>query len=345
MTQSWRFPQKNYRSFLVINSIAYLGITVHLALIGFFFWLGVEPLVFLNIFSTLIWILGWYVNRLGNHELAITVMISEVIVHTIFVVSAIGWQAGFQYYLLGAIPFSLCNNRLDGKAIIVISSCLCLTFISLDVLNHENQQNPSLSEHLLRAINFINIAISFSAVALISFYFRLASMNLEQELEKLANTDPLTGLLNRRSMQELLETQRSLSSRSGLNFTIIFVDIDHFKGFNDTFGHSCGDYVLCEVASFMKNHLRLGDAIARWGGEEFLIMLPDTSIKGARTIAEKIRLGVAEKHFHLAGNDFSVTLTLGLSQHEHQTTIDESLKRADEALYQGKLAGRNLVMG
>jgi diguanylate cyclase (GGDEF)-like protein len=337
--------QINYRSYLVINSVGYLGITVHLALIPLFFFQGLEFLAFFNLFSSFMWITGWQVNRLGNHDLAITLMMSEVILHTLFVVPIVGWHAGFQYYLFGAIPFSLFNNRFDDKAIILVSIGLCIIFVTLVVITHDAPQTLALSASLIRIFNYINIVISFTAVGLISYYFRLASIALEQELEKLANTDSLTGLYNRRRMQEILEIQKSLSSRSGSNFTLIFVDIDHFKKFNDTYGHCCGDFILCEVAAFMRKHLRQEDALARWGGEEFLIMLPNTDIKGARTMAEKIRKAITEERFHLAGQDFSVTMTFGLTQHEDNASIDDSLKRADDALYKGKEAGRNLVMG
>jgi diguanylate cyclase (GGDEF)-like protein len=345
MKKSDKALQTNYRSYLVINTIGYLGITVHLALIPLFFFLGLHFLAFLNVFSSIMWITGWRANRLGNHDLAITLMVSEVILHTIFVVPAVGWHAGFQYYLFGAIPFSLFNNRFSGTSIILISIGICVTFVVLDAMTHDRPDALALSAGMISIMNYTNTVISFTAMALISFYFRLASITLEQELEKLAHTDSLTGLYNRRRMKEILEIQRSLSARTDLGFALIFVDIDHFKKFNDTYGHGCGDYILCEVAAFMKSHLRHGDALARWGGEEFLIMLPNTDIHGARAIAEKIRRAIAMKRFHLAGQDFSVTMTFGLTLHEEENSIDDSLKLADDALYKGKEAGRNLVMG
>jgi diguanylate cyclase (GGDEF)-like protein len=335
----------NYRSYLVINTVGYLGISVHLALIPLFYWLDQEFLSFINIFSSLIWITGCVVNQHGKHDLAITLMVSEVILHTLFVVPIAGWHTGFQYYLMGAIPFTLFSNKLDGRLIILISICLCVTFIMLDAITHDAEQVLIGSSSFIKVINYINVIITFAAIGIISYYFRRASLTLEQELEKLANTDSLTGLYNRRRMQELLEMQKALTSRNRSSFALIFVDIDHFKKFNDTYGHSCGDYILNEVAAFMKKHLRQGDAIARWGGEEFLIMLPDTDIKGARIIAEKIRKAIAEEHFHLAGQDLSVTMTFGLTQHEAGHSLEDSLKRADDALYEGKYAGRNLVMG
>ena len=180
---------------------------------------------------------------------------------------------------------------------------------------------------------------------LLAIYFRLASLTLEHELELLAHTDSLTGLYNRHRMQELLEQQTAMFLRNRSKFTLIIVDIDHFKKINDTYGHFCGDYVLSEAASFMKKNLRKGDVLARWGGEEFLILLPDTDINGARIMAENIRKAIANKHFHLAGENFSVTMTFGLAQHEIDRSIEDSLKQADNALYEGKKAGRNRVMG
>ena len=336
--------QSNYRSYVVIDSIGYLGIAVHVTLIPvFYFLLHLEFLAFLNIISSLMWITGWRANRLRNHDLAITLMISEVFMHTIFVVPTLGWHAGFQYYLLGAIPFSLFNNKFTGLSIMLISVGLCITFVMLDAMTHDIPNPAGLPETLMSIMNHVNTIISFTAMAIISFYFRLASITLEKELEKLAHTDSLTGLFNRRRMNEMLEIQRSLTARADLGFSLIFVDIDHFKKINDTYGHGFGDYILSEVAAFMKSLLRHEDTLARWGGEEFLIMLPNTDIHGARAIAEKIRKAIATKNFKLGEQDFSITMTFGLTQHEKDTSIDESLKRADDALYKGKEAGRNLV--
>ena len=336
--------QKDYRTYLVINTIGYLGIGVHLALIPLFFLLGLTFLSFVNIFSFLMWIVAWRVNKSGKHDLAIALMICEVVLHTLLVVPTMGWNAGFQYYLIGTIPFSLFSTKFNGRLIVLASISLCLTFTSLDAFTHDAIQSL-IAPAYIKIINYTNIVIAFAAIGIISFYFRLASLTLERELEQLAHTDSLTGLYNRRRMQELLEQQTAMFTRNRSVFTLIFVDIDHFKKFNDTYGHFCGDYVLSEAASFMKKNLRMGDVIARWGGEEFLIMLPDTDINGARIMAEKIRKAIASEHFHLAGKNFSVTMTFGLAQHEINSSIEDSLKQADNALYEDKKTGRNRVIG
>ena len=336
--------QKDYRSYLVINTIGYLGIGVHLTLIPLFFSLDLKFLSFVNIFSFLIWLVAWRVNRNGKHDLAIALMICEVVLHTILVVPTMGWHAGFQYYLIGTIPFSLFSTKFKGRLIVLVSIGLCLTFTSLDAFTHDTIQSLIPAAHI-KIINYMNIVISFAAIGIISYYFRVASLTLEHELELLAHTDFLTGLYNRHRMQDLLEQQTAMFLRNRSKFTLVIVDIDHFKKINDTYGHFCGDFVLSEAASFMKKNLRKGDVLARWGGEEFLILLPDTDINGARIMAENIRKAIANKQFHLAGESFSVTMTFGLAQHEIDRSIEDSLKQADNALYKGKKAGRNRVMG
>lgn len=336
--------QKDYRSYLVINTIGYLGIAVHLVLIPLFFLFGLEFPALINIFSSFMWIIAWRVNNNGKHNLAISLMMGDVVQHTLLVVPIMGWNAGFQYYLMGAIPSSLFNTKINGKLIVLASIIVCLIFVTLNAFTLDTIQ-PLIPPAHIKIINYVNIGIAFASIGIITYYFRLATLSLEHELELLAHTDSLTGLYNRRRMLELLEQQTAMFSRNQSLFTLIFVDIDHFKRFNDNHGHSCGDHVLTETASLMKKNLRKGDVLARWGGEEFLIMLPDTDINGARIMAEKIRKVVENEHFVIDGENFSVTMTFGLAQHVLGGPIEETLKRADNALYDGKEAGRNCVMG
>lgn len=336
---------KDFRTYLVINTIGFAGITVHIILVPLFYWLNLTFLAFINIFSSLMWIAGWLLNRRGQHQAAVVLMTIEVTLHTLLVVPVAGWHSGFQYYLIAAIPFTLFNNKLEGHAIIFISVVLCMLFILLNAYTHDVPATTNFSPELASIINNINIVISFTAMCIVSYYFRVASLSLEQELEKQAGTDPLTGLFNRRRMRDCLDYQERRIGRSKSDLSFIFVDIDHFKKFNDTYGHDCGDYILSAASVFMKKHLRHADVIARWGGEEFLIMLPDTDINGARVIAEKIRKAIAEERFTVKGLTFSITMTFGLSQHHIDHSIEDCLKLADLALYKGKEAGRNLVMG
>ena len=342
--KSGRTNQQNYRIYLVINTVGYVGIIVHLALIPLFYWLNLASLSFLNLFSSVMWISAWFINKLGRHNPAIALMTTEVILHTLLVVPTVGWHAGFQYYLFPAIPFTLFNNKLEGNAIILISIALCMLFLLLCVYTHDQLPIEALSAELIKIINIVNIVISFTALCIVSYYFRLASLSLEQELETLAHTDPLTGLYNRRRMADFLAQQGSKAELELTDLAIVFVDIDHFKKINDNYGHDIGDKILRSVAGYIKQHLRKGDTLARWGGEEFLILLPNTDLNGAQVLAEKMRKAVAEHGILIGDREYSVTLTFGICQHQIEHPIESSIKFADIALYRGKLAGRNCVM-
>ncbi len=163
------------------------------------------------------------------------------------------------------------------------------------------------------------------------------------ELHRLSRIDPLTGLENRRSMTERLKLEKSRFVRQGRPFTLILGDIDHFKRINDEFGHGCGDDVLQEIARILKQTLREQDGISRWGGEEFLILLPETDMEGGRIAAEKIRTSVEEMPWKRGGRKIPVTITLGVAMFSGGD-IKDTLVRADDALYAGKDGGRNRVV-
>lgn len=164
------------------------------------------------------------------------------------------------------------------------------------------------------------------------------------QLSASACTDHLTGLANRMHMMELLRQGRAQSRRSGRPFALIIADIDHFKNINDTHGHDCGDHVLTSIADIMRAVIREQDMLARWGGEEFLFLLPETDTAGAAILAEKIRKTVESERIAYQDTAISVTLTFGVAPYDPETDIDVSIKRADAALYEGKRGGRNRVV-
>lgn len=165
-----------------------------------------------------------------------------------------------------------------------------------------------------------------------------------RQMEEMARTDPLTHLLNRRAMLERLEDEVNRVERSGQTFSVVLADVDCFKKFNDRHGHDCGDRVLKAVATAIQSTLRKQDAVARWGGEEFLILLPDTEQEGAAVIAERIRSRVAETSVQESDCRLSVTLTLGVSDYRTGGSTPDCIRKADSALYRGKSQGRNQVV-
>jgi len=167
--------------------------------------------------------------------------------------------------------------------------------------------------------------------------------NLER-LELISKTDSLTGLYNRRYIMEKLGNEFMNYKRTKKKFSLIIADIDYFKKINDSFGHACGDEVLKAVARNLQGAVREQGLVSRWGGEEFLILLPETKIEDARILADKIKKISEEEIIEYNGFQLSITLTFGVAVNEDHEMIDDTIKKADDALYKGKGNGRNCVV-
>ncbi len=346
MTQLIRPPQVedcDYRIYVVITYLTYLGIVVHASLILVFYLIGNDFLAAFNIFSTAAWISARKFNLEGRHTAAIVTLFFEVGLHTTLALYFYGWHSGFQYYLIAGIPFILFNQRMQLVPLLLLSSFACTLFIGLYAFtaSREYHYNYPL---VISGMNYANIVASFVSLIITSYYFRVASFISEQKMEMLANTDLLTGLPNRRGIFPLLNAQHELFMRNGTEFSLALTDLDNFKSINDQYGHDCGDYVLREVSRLLKSRLRKYDVVGRWGGEEFLFIFPGIDSKAAAIVAEDIRNSIELHPFVFNGQKFSITLTFGVAQHRDNTSINGTIKLADDALYQGKHAGRNRVI-
>jgi diguanylate cyclase (GGDEF)-like protein len=180
--------------------------------------------------------------------------------------------------------------------------------------------------------------------------------NLTKELEdkngildNLANLDGLTGAFNHRYFQNALDQEISRCMRNDSTISILLLDIDHFKKFNDSYGHQVGDFVLTEFTLTLQNNVRKYDIVARYGGEEFIIILPETTADEAMNVAEKLRAAIESANFDDNRESYNVTASFGVSNATPSTeddfTKDTFIKQADQALYQAKEKGRNKVVG
>lgn len=336
------YPE-NYRVFLVVNYIAHLGFAVHLVFVPLFFFLHIQVLAAFNIVSSVVWFAGLRLNQKGKHGLAATLLSCELVLHTALAVYLVGWAAGFQNYLLAAIPIAVFNQQWRTRTTFAVTAGTFVLYCLLYGVTSRTSPVP-IDAWALEGVSYLNAVVVFAALGVTSYFFREASETTERRVADLANTDPLTQLPNRRRLWDLLENEVLRAERSGRSFIIALADIDNFKKFNDSYGHHCGDAVLRHVAGVMRGSLRRTDMLGRWGGEEFLFILPETPLHGAVDVLEKVRRCVEEVPCKFGGELYHVTVTFGAASFGRKQTLEGGISQADDALYQGKEQGRNRVV-
>ncbi|NQZ90365.1 MAG: GGDEF domain-containing protein [Colwellia sp.] len=215
-----------------------------------------------------------------------------------------------------------------------------IMFIPTDSIAHANYS----TEFKLRLI------YSFLTVTFLSALYEYSRgksyqriVELSKKYQQLAHFDPLTQLSNRRDALAILKQEQARILRNDEPLFIVLCDVDHFKKINDQYGHNGGDAVLIELAQIFAKNIREQDCVARWGGEEFLFILPQTSAINAKVIAEKVREKIDQQVIIYQGNKIKVTVSMGIAQLNAKQNIDEVINRADNYLYQAKSAGRNQI--
>jgi diguanylate cyclase (GGDEF)-like protein len=215
---------------------------------------------------------------------------------------------------------------------------MIVSIVDLDFYLYE------LSDIASVAFSSFSVFSTIGTATFIIFLYANTLSKKQKELEFLANTDVLTNTNNRRKFFTSGEEIFDLANRYDFDFSIISIDIDHFKFVNDTYGHNIGDEVLIEFSNIISKHIRRKDMFARIGGEEFVVITRETSYQEGFEIAEKLRFEVEREHIFVGDFEISITISCGVVQYDSTySSFDEMMIQVDKALYDAKEAGRNRV--
>lgn len=315
---------------------------------------GVWAMVIFNVFSVIFYILTIVLTgRVKDNMHLVYATLTEIIIHAVAATICIGLIPDFCMFLLMIIPLAFLmpnKNRQIPFVIMLVSvglyGVLRFKFRAPDSAVYKLDDTAYLT--FLYIINIL--AGSFVLIYVTTIYtFMRRYMECKirvqtEQLKLLASTDPLTKLYNRREMGTILEGVRTNCGEKNTKYVVGIGDIDDFKQINDTYGHDCGDMVLSTIAKLITDSLPKGGNAARWGGEEFLFVLPDTDIKEALATSEKLIKTVENHSFTEDGIQFKVTMTVGICEALSSENTERVIYTADNRLYDGKRSGKNKVV-
>ena len=332
----------------LFRSLSVIALAGHALILVATFLARIWPLVAINVASCAIYAVAILANRRGWYRTVVAIGLVEVTVHAVVATAILGWASGFHIYLLALIPLVFFFDPWSMRARGIASLAIALFYVAFAWFSRSHL--PDDPRWFVEWFRYGNLLVGSIVLCALAYYYgtavRQAQIDLEQknaELDILARTDALTGLPNRREAMSLIEWEQVRCVRSAESFALAVVDVDYFKRINDEHGHSCGDDALRQVAAALRASLRAQDSVARWGGEEFLLILPRTEQEGARIAAEKARAAVEATGIDLGDAVEHVTVTIGVAVVECTSDASEALTRADHAMYAGKRAGRNQV--
>jgi diguanylate cyclase len=322
-----------------------VAIIAHALFALVFAFLDVALMVWINLTSITIYACCAALARRNHTRWISWLVLFELLGHAVIATRAVGWASGFEFYAWLIIPLAAISTRSKrGKKIatVVLAGITCL------VMDHWLQHVSPLtvlSANTLLSLHTFNLAAYFTIMALLAFFYAQTVAEAERGLHKHATTDVLTGLRNRRRLLELARGELARARRSGAPVSIIITDIDLFKSINDRHGHPTGDQVIVGIAKCLQECVRAQDHAARWGGEEFIVVLPNIDLHGAHAAAERMRQHIEQLRIPTDSDTLRCTASFGVSEWKHGRgeTFEQCVDKADAALYCAKQMGRNRV--
>tara|TARA_R110001583_G_scaffold22377_6_gene83994 strand:+ start:7917 stop:8969 length:1053 start_codon:yes stop_codon:yes gene_type:complete len=332
-----------YQSEIIkIFSLVGMSITAFMALVAFFnenFTLGI-----ILSFASFIYVSSYYFITLKNNlDLSSSIVLYSLYILMFYLTYHGGVENTGPLWIFIAAPVSVFihgfkRGLIDLLAFMIV--IIVILYLPQNVIEHAQYT----AEFKIRLI------LSFSTVTFLSALYEISRqqsyaqiLELSKKYELLARFDPLTKLSNRRDALNMLQYEQKKMLRNKNPVGLIICDIDYFKKINDKYGHNFGDKTLTALSELFKSQIREQDCVARWGGEEFLFILPETSIANAYIIGQKIQQALQQHKLMYKNKRVHITVSMGISQLDINSSIDEAINNADKYLYQAKHAGRNKI--
>lgn len=327
---------------VMVRRVTVVAGLVDLAFLALFLLLDSPLLAWINLLSLLIYALAWWLLGRRINSPALVLIWTEVLGHAALGSLLLGWDSGFHYYLLMFIPAIVVGGGRRSTVPLLLL-LLLLSYLGLHTLSCAVGALAPLEPLGLALVHGFNVVIVFAMAAYTAQFYNANVRRAERRLIELATRDPLTGLCNRRNLVTLAGHEIARARRSGEPIALVMADIDRFKSINDRYGHEAGDQVILSASALLTRLCRGQDIVARWGGEEFLLLLPNTRLDAAGRLAERIRQALAETEVSIAGDALAVTISLGVTDWSTDEDLNAAIGRADRALYQSKRSGRDQV--
>ena len=325
----------------MVQRVALTAAAIDVAYIALFVWLGSLPLAMVNVVSIAMYLGAYRLIQSRRNTPALVLIWLEVIGHSALGSLLIGWESGFHYYLLLFIPAIVIANTRGFAAPVVLA--LLLYYLGLQALCDRFAPLAPLPAMSVKIVNWVHICLVFAMSAALAGFYRRTILIAESRLRKQATQDPLTGLNNRSHFDALAAQALARSLAEGTPVAVLLCDVDHFKRINDQHGHAVGDEVLVAMARVLAGSLRNEDVLARWGGEEFLALMPGCPLDQAAATAERIRAAIEAAPLDVGQGPVALTMSFGVAQVHGAEDLQAAIARADRALYRSKHAGRNRV--
>lgn len=328
---------------LFVRQALILALSVHSVFFLLFVVLNIPVLIIVHASSFLLCSVAFWLLRSSSFQIIAVLIWIDLFGQALISSEVLGWQSGFHLYLLLLVPITFLYGIKPPARRIFLIEIAVLLYLLLDYHLYDQKAMIELSPIIAMLVRYLNVMVCFGALSYQLHFYAVCFRESGRQLTDKSDTDQLTGLHNRHAILSKIDEILSSSSLARQHMSLIIADIDHFKMVNEQYGHNTGDAMLIYVAQILHDSIRHNDRASRWGGGEFLLLLPGGSLQSAEQIAQRVQDKLRNKPLQTEGKTILVSMTLGVAELLPDEDFNQCLIRADIALRRGKENGRNRI--